>query len=341
MINVYLTNETGDMQTWKNENDADFIEKIVPRSWIYLTEPTDEEIVKVSLATKIPEIVLRKALDEEETAHVDVEGDVTIVVIDTPVTMPDPDHPYINRYFTVPTSVLFNKEYIVSACSKKDLVVPGITAKPLKNFSTGKHFKLTIQLLYKNASMFVSLLKQLDKQSEIVQTKLQEALKNSELFDLMNLGKSLVYLSTGLNADLNVMEKLRNHEDFRQFPDDVALLDDAIIENRQAIEMCSIHREILNGTLDTFASVISNNVNTVMKTLTVVTIVLTIPMIVSSFFGMNFTLPFSSSSGFWTAFILAIALSLLCGAFLASYTTKLKYHWNENRNPFRIRKKRK
>ncbi|MFA5005950.1 MAG: magnesium transporter CorA family protein [Candidatus Izemoplasmatales bacterium] len=327
MINVYLTTEAGELQVWKSGVDADVVERIVPRSWIYLAEPNEDEILAVARSTKIAESILRKALDEEESAHIDEEGDVSIVVADTPIFTADPERPHISRYYTTPMSILFDKDYFVVACAKKNFVIPAFLAKTMKNFSTAKHYKLTIQLLYRNASMFVTLLKQLDKESEGVQARLQEALKNSELFDLMNLNKSLVYLATGLSADLNVLERLKNSEAFRQFPDDVALIDDAMIENRQAIEMSSIHREILNGTLDTYASVISNNVNAVMKTLTVVTIVLTVPMLIASFFGMNFTLPIHVDSGFWFAFILSIALSLLLGMFLARYSSRLNYHW--------------
>ncbi|HAQ57276.1 MAG TPA: magnesium transporter [Acholeplasmatales bacterium] len=336
MINVYLTTEAGELQVWKSGVDADVVKAIVPRAWIYLVEPTEAEIVEVARSTKIAESILRKALDEEESAHIDDEGDVIIVVADTPIFTVDPEHPHISRYYTTPMSILFNADYIVVACAKKNFVIPAFLAKTMKNFSTAKHFKLTIQLLYRNASMFVTLLKQLDKESEGVQAKLQEALKNSELFDLMNLNKSLVYLSTGLNADLNVLERLKNQEAFRQYPDDVALIDDAIIENRQAIEMSTIHREILGGTLDTYASVISNNVNTVMKTLTVVTIVLTVPMLIASFFGMNFTMPVHVDRGFWFAFILSIALCVMLAVFLANYSSKLNYHWGQKRSPFAL-----
>jgi magnesium transporter len=127
------------------------------------------------------------------------------------------------------------------------------------------------------------------------------------------------------------MERLRKLEDFKMFPDDAALLDDAMIENRQAIEMCSIHREILNGTMDAYASVISNNMNTVMKTLTVVTIVLTIPMLIASFFGMNFELPFGQGNGFWLAIVVSLVLSAVFGVFLARYTAHLRFRWAQPR----------
>jgi len=334
MITVYLTSAAGELLTFKSDSTSDIYAKIVKNSWIYLTEPTEEEILKVSQLTKIDEIILRTALDEEETAHIDSEGDVTTVIIDTPIIVPDVLHPQINHYTTTPLSILYNKDFIVTACVKKDLVVPNMFVKAVKNFSTEKRIRLAIQILYRNATMFVTMLKQLDKDSEYIQTKLQEAMKNSELFELMNLSKSLVYLSTGLNADIIVLEKLRRTDSFKQFEEGLALIDDAIIENRQAIEMSTIHREILNGIMDTYASVISNNVNTVMKTLTVVTIVLTIPMIVASFFGMNFEMPIHEAKGFWFAIVASFILSILCGFFLARYTSTLKFQWGTKRKFF-------
>jgi magnesium transporter len=338
MIIVYLTNETGELQVFRSDSDIDIIKRIVPRSWVYLLEPTEEEIQIVSLTTKISEVILRTALDEEESAHIDAEGDVSIVVVDTPVLEVNVIYPQINHFYTIPLSILYNKDFIVTSTIRKDLVVPSMIAKTMKNFNTARHVKLTIQLLYRNAAIFVNLLKQLDKDSEYIQDRLQESLENSELFGLMNLSKSLVYLSTGLNSDLIVMERLRKTEEFRANPDDYALIDDAIIENRQAIEMCSIHREILNGTMDTYASVISNNVNTIMKTLTVVTIVLTIPMIVAAFFGMNVDLPVPTSWGFAFAAIFSLAGGIIAGIFLSRYTSRLNSRWKQKekkaKNPF-------
>ncbi len=341
MITVYLTDEAGTLQIFTSGLEKAVYDSIVPRSWVYLVEPTEEEIQKVSIATKIDESILRKALDEEESAHIDTEGDVRIVVVDTPVFVPAPHYAQIHHFLTVPLSILFNKDFIITACVRKDQVVPSLIAKTMKMFSTAKHFKLTIQLLYRNASIFVTMLKQLNKESELIQSRVQEALKNAELFELMNLGKSVVFLSTGLNSDLIVMERLQKTEEFRQFPDDVALIDDAIIENRQAIEMCSIHREILNGTMDAYASIISNNVNNVMKTLTVVTIVMTIPMIISSFFGMNVDLPVNQTGGFWLILIMSILLSVVFGVFLSQYTSKLKYEWTASERALKKAAKKK
>lgn len=345
MILVYQTGASGELQTFEDTQETDVAEKIVPRSWTHLLEPTENEIRKVAKATGIAETIFRAALDEEETAHIDSEGDVTIIVIDTPILRPDEDHLRVNHFYTIPLVIFFNKDFLVTSSIRKDFVVPSLTRKAMKNLDTSQHAKLAIQILYRNATMFVNLLKKLDKESEEVQAGLQESLQNEELFKLMNLGKSLVYLSTGLNSDLIVMERLRKLEDFHLSPEDLALLDDAMIENRQAVEMCSIHREILNGTMDAYASVISNNMNTVMKTLTVVTIAISVPMIVGAFFGMNFQLPFPQQSGFWIAFILSWVLAIVVGVLLARYTNHLKVRWGLPKNlfgkPKKVRRRRK
>jgi magnesium transporter len=290
-----------------------------------MTSPTEEEIIKIAEITKIPEAMIRTPLDEEETAHIDIDDDVTLIVVDMPFLEPEESYPEINKYSTTPFGILFNEEFFITTCLKTGSIITTFAGRWMKNFATNKHIKLTIQLLYRNASTYVSLLKLLDKDSELVQKKLHESMKNKELFQLMSLGKSLVYLSTGANSDGLVLEKLKRMEQFRKYEEDLELIEDAIIENRQAMEMCYIHRDILNGTMDAFASVISNNVNTVMKTLTVVTIVLTIPTLVASFFGMNVAVPFEAQPvGFWIAIGISIFISTVCAIILNKYTSKVK-----------------
>lgn len=325
MITVYYTNEKQELLTYKSSVEEDIYSKIIRKSWIHLTNPTEEEITKVTSITGIPEPMLRTTLDEEETAHVDIDDDITLLVVDMPFVETDEDYPEIHRYYTIPFGILFNNDFFVTTCLKKDSVEQVITSKVMKNFGTYKHIKLTIQILYRNASRFVNHLKMLDKDSDAVQKRLHQSLKNKELLELMNLGKSLVYLSTGINADNLVLEKLKRLEAFKKYEDDYDLIEDTIIESKQAMEMCNIHRDILNGTMDAFASVISNNVNTIMKTLTVVTIVLTIPTLVASFFGMNVGVPFENKDyGFWIAFVISIILSTFSAVVLIKYTSGVK-----------------
>ena len=323
MITVYLTNQNSELLCFTASSGYDIYEKIVPKSWIYMVEPTDEEIKKVSQITGINEAMMRIACDEEESAHIDIDDDTTLVVMDTGVFKQDPAYPEINTYYTTPIGVLFNASYYVTVSAKPDLLIPNLVTKYAKSLFTNKHIRLTIQIMYRNATNFVYMAKLLDKDSEYVQNKLHESLQNTEIFELMNLGKSLVYLSTGLNADILVLEKIKRLDSFKQYEEDLELIDDAIVENRQALEMCSIHRDVLNGTMDAYASVINNNVNSLMKTLTVVTIVLSIPTLVASFFGMNFDLPIQEN-GFVIALVLGLSLSLLCAFVLVRYTKSIK-----------------
>lgn len=325
MITVYYTDEKSKLQVFNSNQEEDIYSKIVRKSWIHLTNPTEEEILRVTKITSIPEEMIRTTLDEEERSHIDIDEDVYLIVVDMPVLTRDEDYPDIHRYYTTPFGIIFNDNFYITTCLKEKALEFYVTNRLMRNFGTNKHIKLTIQILYKNASLFVTHLKQLDRDSDFVQTRLHKSMKNKELFELMNLGKSLVYLSTGINADNLVLEKIKRLEAFKQYEDDVDLIEDAIIETRQAMEMCNIHRDILNGTMDAFASVISNNVNTVMKTLTVVTIVLTIPTLLASFFGMNMDLPFASDvNGFWMVVIISVILSIIGALVLIKYTTSIK-----------------
>lgn len=325
MITVYYTNEKQELTISNSATVSNIYDQIVRKSWVHMTKPTEEEIMNVSKITKIPEEAIRTTLDEEESAHIDIDDDVTLVVVDMPFYNQDEDYPEINKYTTTPFGIIFNNDYYVTTCLKENSVAQIVTNKTMKNFGTNKHINLTIQLLYRNATRFVNHLKLLDDDSEMVQKRLHASLKNKELFELMSLGKSLVYLSTGINANNLVLEKIKRVEAFKQYDDDLDLIEDAIIETKQAMEMCNIHRDILNGTMDAFASVISNNVNTIMKTLTIITIILTIPTLVASFFGMNVHLPFEDNkTGFWIAIIISVVLATIGAIILMRYTSKVK-----------------
>ena len=283
-----------------------------------MKNPTEEEIDLVVRKTGIGKDLLRIALDEEETAHIDFENGVTMLIVDTPVLENDSES---SKYLTTPFGIFFNEDYFVTLCLKENMVEGAITSRGMKNFSTGKHVRLTIQLLYQNAIAFVNIMKLINKDSEAIERRLHQSMRNKELFELMNLGKSLVYLSTGINANQLVLERFKRLDIYKKFEEDIALLEDALIENRQAMEMCSVHRDILNGTMDAFASIINNNVNHVMKTLTVVTIVLTIPTLVASFFGMNVNIPFAQDKlGFLYAVLISAVIAVICAWALIRYT---------------------
>ena len=183
----------------------------------------------------------------------------------------------------------------------------------VKDFHTYMKTRFILQILYKNASLFLQYLRIIDKKSDLVERKLHQAQKNQELMELMELEKSLLYFSTSLRSNEVVFEKLLRNEKIKKYPEDTELLEDVIIENKQAIEMAGIYSGVLSGTTEAVASVISNNLNIVMKLLTTMTIVLSIPTMVSSFYGMNVRgLPFADCpNGFWIVIVIAVIISLL------------------------------
>ncbi len=167
---------------------------------------------------------------------------------------------------------------------------------------------MLLQILYRNSVLFLSYLKQIDKNSTRVEQELHKSLKNQELIQMLKLEKSLVYFATSLKSNEVVMEKLMRMSFIKKYPDDMELLEDVIIENKQAIEMCNIYRDILSGTMNAFASVISNNLNIVMKLLTSITIILSIPTLIASLWGMNVGVPFANNP---FGFVIVIAISVL------------------------------
>ncbi len=272
-----------------------------------MSNPSDLEVQKVCEKTNIPEDLIKAALDEEERAHIDVDGDNTLIVIDIPVINEEKDA-YV--YSTLPLAILYSTDYFVTVCLRETVVLDRFIQNTVRNFDVNKRTRFIYQILYSNATMYLHYLKMIDRTASRIQSALHRSLKNTELLKLLDLDKALVYFSTSLNANQVVIDRIKQLSVVKHYEEDNDLLDDVIIENKQAIEMASIHREVLSGTMDAFASVISNNQNTVMKLLTAITILLTIPTLISSLWGMNVAVPFANNPyGFWI--IIAIVLVII------------------------------
>ena len=171
--------------------------------------------------------------------------------------------------------------------------------------------RFLFQIMLENASSYLTYLKRINKETEIAESTLKHSMKNRELLKMLSLEKSLVYFTTSIKSNEVVMEKTLRGKFIKLYEDDEDILEDAIIENKQAIEMGKIYSDILNGTMDAYASIISNNLNGVMKFLTSITIVLAIPTMVSSFWGMNVELPFQNNiNGFQIMIAISILLTL-------------------------------
>lgn len=282
-------------------------------SWIDVTNPTQSIIDDLIEETGLPDYMLNAIFDEEETAHVEIDDDNFLIVLDVPYKQ-DPETGY---YLTAPFIIVYNKDYFVTLSRHKFELVNELFKK-VKKIEPHKHVRLSLHIVYRLTALFISYLKKIDALTKELERTLHSSMKNKELFDLMDINKSLVYFSTALNADRVVLFKLARLEAYKRFEADLDLLEDTQIEINQAIEMCTIYREIISGMTDAFASVISNNVNNVMRVLAVITIVLSVPTLVASIFGMNFkNMPLTENDvGFWIVIGASILLALVAAAIL-------------------------
>ena len=298
-------------------NNFKEIDKIEPGAWIHLLDPTEEELVHVRDTLHIEDEFIRAALDEEETVRIDAEDDQTLVLVDIPIVSAERNS---FMYTTLPMGIIITADNIVTVCLEETSILEDFWNKNVRGgFDTCKKTRFLLQILYKNAGKYLQYLRQIDKASTQVENALHKSMKNSELIQMLRLEKSLVYFSTSLKSNEIVLEKMLKSKVIQRYPDDLDLLEDVIIENKQAIEMGTIYRDILSGTMDAFASVISNNLNIVMKILTSLTIILAIPTVFASLWGMNVGgIPFAGNPlGFLWVTVIAlgstgIAVWFLC-----------------------------
>ena len=297
------------------------IQEVGKKTWIDITEPNPEILKEVAKLTGISLDMLNTSLDEEETAHVDIDEDDTLIVLDTPYV----EDASLSKYSTAPLVIVYNTDYFVTvSCREFGLVNEVI--KRTKRVEPHKHVRLSINFLYRLFTLYINYLKKIDILTRSTEKELKHSMKNKELFGLMEINKSLVYFSTALNADKGVLLKLFRLESYRQYEDDFDLIEDAQIEMNQAIEMCSIYSNIISTMMDTYSSVISNNLNVVMKVLATITIVIEIPTLVASLYGMNVDVPGNSDNPylFWIIVGVSALLALASSIVLMFITSKAR-----------------
>lgn len=298
-INTNITEETKDLKKG---------------NWINMISPTEEEIQRVCAALQIKQDFIRYSLDEEEKARIDTEDDdnTTLYIIDIPVIESDRTR---RVYVTMPIGVIFVRDdYIITVSQKNNDIIKDIKTE---NVITYKKSRFLLQILYANSKKFLSLLYKINKELESTENKLKNSLQNEGLLKMLNLEKSLVYFTTSLKSNEVVMEKTTRGKIIKLYEEDEDLLEDAIIENKQAIEMAKIYSDILSGTMDTYASIISNNLNAVMKILTSVTFILAIPTLIASIWGMNVELPFQREPlGFLIITVFSIIMCIVATIWL-------------------------
>lgn len=320
MINQYIE-KNNKLEKTELVITADLI--IPNNAWFDVIAPTSQEIEWLQTKLNVPYEFLKSAIDEEESAHIDTEDNAKLIILDLPIYDTIKNNKF--AYTTVPFSLIHCENHLITICTQETYLVKDLIAKN-KKIEPHKMIRLTLLILYRLAMSYITFLKRIDAQTKEVEKQLHTSLRNKELFDLMELNKSLVYFSNSLNANKVVVHKLTRSPEFKQFEADFDLLEDTEIEFNQAIEMCSVYRDILAGTMDAFASIISNNLNIVMKVLAVITIVLSIPTLVASFYGMNFAnLPLGDNqAGFYIVVGVSLLLSIVGAFILVKTTNKIK-----------------
>lgn len=291
------------------------IETFEEGAWINLINPTPQEISEVALQFQIETNHILSALDEEERARIEVDDNCTVIIVDVPIKETESG---TGDFVTIPMTIILGDKFIITTCLQNIKLLEDFSLGKVRGFFTYKKTRFILQLLYKNASYYLQYLRHIDRMSHKVEQELHKSMKNKELIELLDLEKSLVYFTTSLRANEIVLEKMMRMETIKQYPEDKDLLEDVIIENKQAIEMANIYSNILSGTMDAFASVISNNLNIVMKTLTSITIVMSIPTMIASFFGMNVAgIPLEGvPHAFFVIVIISIVISACIGLFM-------------------------
>ncbi|MBQ2769957.1 MAG: magnesium transporter CorA family protein [Clostridia bacterium] len=292
--------------------------------WISLVNPTEAELSNVLQHYPfIDPDDLRAPLDEEERSRIEPEDAYTLILIDIPAIE---QHDHKDHYITMPLGIILTKDTIITVCLEDSPVLSAMKTKRSREFYTHMKTRFVLQILYRNASLYLQYLRIIDRMSGEVEKELHRSTQNRELIELLDLEKSLVYFTTSLRSNEVVLEKMLKLPAVKKYPEDEDLLEDVIVENRQAIEMANIYSGILSGTMDAYASVISNNLNIVMKFLAIATIVLSVPTMIFSAYGMNIngaSMPLSTHPyAFWLLLGISIALS----GVVAYYFSKKKMY---------------
>ncbi|WP_297136435.1 magnesium transporter CorA family protein [Terrisporobacter sp.] len=306
MIRYYKTIET------KLEKLNDFEDGC----WINLVEPSHDEISYISERFEIDIDSLKSALDEEERSRIDVEDNHTLILIDIPIDESDYDSAH---YSTIPLGIILTNNAIITVCTAQSKILNDFIVGHIKEFYTFKKTRFLLQILHKNATYYLLYLRRINRMTIEIEREIHKSMKNRELVQLLELEKSLVYFSTSLKAIELVLNKMLRTSTIKKYSEDEDLLEDVIIENRQALEMASIYGDILSRIMDAFSAIVNNNQNNVMQLLTVVTLILSIPTMISGYFGMNVeNMPFSKDpNGFWIILFISAIICLILSILLS------------------------
>lgn len=288
------------------ENGLEQLETMTNGAWVNVVNPTPDEIEKLANWGMEMEYI-NYSLDQDEMPRMERDEDYTFILLRIPVHQPESDIPFN----TVPLGIMILGNKIITICRYESDIFKALINGKYRLMKTGKRYRLTLYIFLETAARYLNLLRQINRSIEIVEDQLQKSTQNRELLELLKYQKSLTYFATALRSNEVMMERVQRTQLFNYYEEDQDLLEDVLTENQQAIQMTSINAEILSSMMDAFASIISNNLNVVMKVLAALTIILNMPVIVASFYGMNVHLPGESHP---FAFLSLIGISLGLGA---------------------------
>ena len=303
IIKIYKTEESIVHEIEKSEEGA----------WINMVSPNMEECMKIAEQFDIDIGDVRAALDDEESSRIDLEDGYTLILVDIPSV--EIRHKR-EAYTTIPLGIILVDGVIITVCGEETPVLEAFEKRRVRDFSTKKKMRFVYQILYRSTSIYQNYLRVIDKRRREIEEHISDDdTEDTDLIDLHELESNLVYFATSLRANGVVLDRLTRYERLKQFPEDREILEDVIVENKQAIEMTAIYRDIINGTRELLSTIIDNRLNNVMKYLTSITLVMAIPTVISGIYGMNVSgkwMPFSNVPyGFYIVCGIMIVISAI------------------------------
>ena len=283
------------------------IDDFVAGSWVHVSNPSNQELTLLVERFGIPLDFLTDPLDLDERARLETEDGARLIVLRVPHLDSWTDDIPVT---TLPIGIVLVGDLVITVSAIDSELIGDFKQGRVRNFVTHDQNRFVLQLFLKTTLLFLRYLRDINRVTNNVEKELHRSARNEQLIRLLNLEKCLVFISTSLRSNAFMMEKFHNATYTRMDQDEKDLLDEVIIENKQAMDMAKIYSSILSNMMGAFASLISNNLNTVVKTLTTITIILMIPTLVASFYGMNVTLPLQASPD---AFLMVVGLTaVLC-----------------------------
>ena len=303
MINIYRTDN-------RIISEIDYIEE---GCWVMMTAPTLEETTQIAKECNVDIADLRDALDDEESSRIELEEDYTFVLVDIPIQEVRNNR---DTYTTIPLGIIIKEDMLITVCAQDTVVLRTFIKQRVRDFSTKKQTRFTYQILFNSVMVYQSLLRSIDRKRYDIEDRIQQdSTEDEDLMHLHDLESNLVYFATSLRANGLVLDRLTRYGRIRKFEEDQDLLEDLIIENKQAIEMTAIYREVITGTRELLSAVINNRLNNAMKYLASITIVMSIPTIISGLWGMNVSgkwIPFADTRhGFGIICLITLIISVI------------------------------